>query len=76
MCGRARQGKSYILNRIAERAAGAQPGAGGGFTVAATQKPCTKGIWLWSKPVARKAADGSRRARRGGRLARGRALSA
>lgn len=45
VCGRARQGKSYLLNqlaRVAAGAAGGAPAAGAGFTVAATQKPCTK----------------------------------
>ena len=44
VCGRARQGKSYLLNRIAGAA------AGGGSAVAPTQRPCTKGILLWSRP--------------------------
>lgn len=43
VCGRARQGKSYILNQLL--------GKSGAFKVASTHKPCTKGIWLWSDPV-------------------------
>jgi hypothetical protein len=59
VCGRARQGKSYLLNQIAARAAGGGVSGGAGFTVAATHKPCTKGLWLWSKPIPRVAPDGT-----------------
>ena len=38
VCGRARQGKSYLLNALLGRSAG--------FTVSPRQKPCTKGIWM------------------------------
>jgi hypothetical protein len=34
-------------------------GRSSGFEVAATQKPCTKGLWMWSAPIKRTAADGS-----------------
>jgi len=34
-------------------------GRSSGFEVAATQKPCTKGLWMWSTPIKRTAADGS-----------------
>lgn len=34
-------------------------GKSSGFEVAATQKPCTKGLWMWSTPIKRTAADGS-----------------
>ncbi|KAG0631284.1 hypothetical protein M758_1G241000 [Ceratodon purpureus] len=51
VCGRARQGKSFILNQLLGRSSG--------FEVAATQKPCTKGLWMWSAPIKRTAADGS-----------------
>ena len=34
-------------------------GRSSGFEVAATQKPCTKGLWMWSAPIKRIAADGS-----------------
>lgn len=30
-----------------------------GFAVAPTHRPCTKGLWMWSQPVQRTAADGS-----------------
>ncbi|GAQ88014.1 Guanylate-binding protein [Klebsormidium nitens] len=51
VCGRARQGKSFILNQLLGRTSG--------FAVAPTHRPCTKGLWMWSQPVARTAADGS-----------------
>nr|GMC83893.1 guanylate-binding protein 1-like [Ipomoea batatas] len=50
-CGRARQGKSYILNQLLGRSSG--------FHVASTHRPCTKGLWLWSAPVRRTALDGT-----------------
>lgn len=52
VAGRARQGKSYILNQLLGRA--------GGFTVGPTHRPCTKGLWMWSAPVERTAPDGSK----------------
>lgn len=51
VAGRARQGKSYILNQLL--------GKSGGFTVGPTHRPCTKGLWMWSAPVERTAPDGS-----------------
>lgn len=51
VCGRARQGKSFILNQLL--------GQSTGFQVAPTVRPCTKGLWMWSAPIKRKAADGS-----------------
>nr|GMC81599.1 guanylate-binding protein 1-like [Ipomoea batatas] len=51
VCGRARQGKSYILNQLLGRSSG--------FHVASTHRPCTKGLWLWSAPVRRTALDGT-----------------
>ena len=52
VAGRARQGKSYILNQLLGRS--------GGFAVGPTHRPCTKGLWMWSAPVERAAADGSK----------------
>ncbi|KAL7129968.1 hypothetical protein ABFS83_13G102400 [Erythranthe nasuta] len=51
VCGRARQGKSYILNQLLGRSSG--------FQVASTHRPCTKGLWLWSTPISRTALDGT-----------------
>lgn len=51
VCGRARQGKSFILNQLL--------GKSSGFQVASTQRPCTKGLWLWSAPIKRTALDGT-----------------
>ncbi|XP_058730803.1 uncharacterized protein LOC131602651 [Vicia villosa] len=51
VCGRARQGKSYILNQLLGRSSG--------FQVASTHRPCTKGLWLWSSPLKRTALDGT-----------------
>ncbi|KAL1809059.1 hypothetical protein ACET3Z_026049 [Daucus carota] len=51
VCGRARQGKSFILNQLLGRSSG--------FQVAATHRPCTKGLWLWSTPLRRTALDGT-----------------
>ncbi len=52
VCGRARQGKSFILNQLLQT-------TGHGFTVGPTHRPCTKGLWMWSAPQRRVAADGS-----------------
>ncbi|KAJ3692265.1 hypothetical protein LUZ60_012615 [Juncus effusus] len=51
VCGRARQGKSFILNQILGRSSG--------FQVASTHKPCTKGLWMWSSPIKKTALDGT-----------------
>ena len=52
VCGRARQGKSFILNQLLHQTSG-------GFVVGPTHRPCTKGLWMWSDPQKRTAADGS-----------------
>jgi len=52
VCGRARQGKSFILNQLL--------GQSTGFVVAPTHRPCTKGLWMWSAPVERTGPDGSK----------------
>ncbi|ESW19996.2 hypothetical protein PHAVU_006G181400 [Phaseolus vulgaris] len=51
VCGRARQGKSFILNQLLGRTSG--------FRVASTHRPCTKGLWLWSTPLKRTSLDGT-----------------
>ncbi|XP_077212451.1 uncharacterized protein LOC143847490 [Tasmannia lanceolata] len=51
VCGRARQGKSFILNQLLGRSSG--------FQVASTHRPCTKGLWMWSAPLRRTALDGT-----------------
>ncbi|KDD73250.1 guanylate-binding protein, partial [Helicosporidium sp. ATCC 50920] len=51
VCGRARQGKSYILNQLL--------GRGGGFAVDSTHRPCTKGLWIWSSPLERRDEQGN-----------------
>lgn len=43
IAGVAREGKSYILNRLTE--------AAGGFPVSKSVDPCTHGIWLWPSAI-------------------------
>mmetsp|Transcript_35146 Transcript_35146/g.86193 ORF Transcript_35146/g.86193 Transcript_35146/m.86193 type:complete len:464 (-) Transcript_35146:1322-2713(-) len=47
VCGRARQGKSFILNQLV----GAAAHNSSGFKVGPTVRPCTKGLWIWSAPI-------------------------
>eukprot|EP00937_MAST-01D_sp_MAST-1D-sp2_P002578 g2578.t1 len=61
--GQARAGKSFLLNNLvrAEHCTHppcTQPGAG--FGVGSSFDACTRGVWLWGKPVFKTAADGSR----------------
>ncbi|KAL9993965.1 putative guanylate-binding protein [Helianthus debilis subsp. tardiflorus] len=58
VCGRARQGKSYILNQCLCWIF-VLLGRSSGFQVASTHRPCTKGLWLWSTPLRRTALDGT-----------------
>ena len=45
VAGMYRTGKSYLLNRmLLDRNEG-------GFGVGPTINPCTKGVWMWGKPV-------------------------
>ncbi|KAI8463245.1 MAG: GBP-domain-containing protein [Monoraphidium minutum] len=50
VCGRARTGKSFILNQLL--------GRGAGFRLAHSHRPCTKGLWIWSRPVRLVGPDG------------------
>jgi hypothetical protein len=54
VCGRARQGKSFILNQLA----GAAASNDAGFKVGPTVRPCTKGLWIWSAPIPRQTPSG------------------
>ncbi|EFJ44523.1 hypothetical protein VOLCADRAFT_118726, partial [Volvox carteri f. nagariensis] len=62
VCGRARQGKSFLLNQLLARlqgpVTGPQPTASRRFAVGSTVKPCTKGLWLWSRPIPRRLPNG------------------
>lgn len=49
VCGRARTGKSFILNQLLGRSTG--------FKLAHSHRPCTKGLWIWSLPFKRVGAD-------------------
>eukprot|EP00960_Hanusia_phi_P037832 753141-Hanusia_phi.AAC.2 len=51
--GRYRTGKSLLVNRMLLDVKGK------GFQVGATVNSCTKGLWLWNKPLKTKLADGS-----------------
>lgn len=48
-----RTGKSYLLNRMLLNRQK-------GFSVGPTVNPCTKGLWIWSKPIYGTSEDGSR----------------
>ncbi|GBF94612.1 hypothetical protein Rsub_06727 [Raphidocelis subcapitata] len=50
VAGRARTGKSFILNQLL--------GQSVGFRLAHSHRPCTKGLWIWSQPIRREGADG------------------
>lgn len=56
VCGRARQGKSFMLNQMLGRFTGQDKFRG--FTVSPTQQSCTRGIWMWSHPVQVPGPDG------------------
>ena len=44
VAGMYRTGKSYLLNRMLLNRSG-------GFGVGPTINPCTKGMWVWGKPI-------------------------
>lgn len=43
VAGKSRTGKSFLLNRLIGRQ--------NGFALGSTINPCTKGLWIWNKPV-------------------------
>ena len=43
IAGPYRSGKSYLANRILHQ--------NSGFSIGSTTMACTKGIWMWNKPV-------------------------
>ena len=43
IAGPYRSGKSYLANRILKQ--------NSGFNIGSTTQACTKGIWMWDKPV-------------------------
>ena len=47
VAGKYRTGKSFLLNRILLNKRGYKSGFGVGPTI----NPCTKGLWIWSKPI-------------------------
>jgi hypothetical protein len=64
ICGKARTGKSYLLNSFLRRApvlakSTSARAATGSFSVGATVESCTKGIWLYSEPIFIELDDGS-----------------
>ena len=48
-----RTGKSYLINRMLLNRQK-------GFTVGPTVNPCTKGLWIWSKPIYGESSKGKR----------------
>lgn len=51
VAGMYRTGKSYLLNRMLLNRSS-------GFQVGPSINPCTKGLWIWSKPLSGTSADG------------------
>jgi len=47
VAGKYRTGKSFLLNRILLNKLGEKQGFGVGPTI----NPCTKGLWVWNRPV-------------------------
>jgi chromosome segregation ATPase len=52
VAGMYRTGKSYLLNRLLLSRSN-------GFSVGPTINPCTKGLWIWPKPISGYSHDGS-----------------
>ena len=53
VAGMYRTGKSYLINRMLLNRQK-------GFTVGPTVNPCTKGLWIWSKPIYGEGSKGKR----------------
>jgi hypothetical protein len=51
--GRYRTGKSFLVNRMLLDV------LGNGFQVGSTVNSCTKGLWMWNRPLKTKGPDGS-----------------
>ena len=51
VAGMYRTGKSYLMNRVILNKSS-------GFGVAPTINACTKGIWMWGKPLKGESEDG------------------
>ena len=49
--GKIKTGKSFLLNRVLLDTEG-------GFAVGSSVDPCTKGLWLWSRPLRRQLPSG------------------
>jgi len=62
VCGRYRTGKSFLVNRMLLDVVGK------GFMVGATVNSCTKGLWIWNKPLKCKMQDGTEVSTRLGKL--------
>jgi hypothetical protein len=56
VCGRARQGKSFLLNQILSKFTSVDMPKG--FVVSPTHQSCTRGIWIWSAPISMTGPDG------------------
>jgi hypothetical protein len=50
VAGMYRTGKSYLLNRMLLNRSD-------GFGVGPTINPCTKGLWMWGKPIVHRTAN-------------------
>ena len=55
VAGKYRTGKSFLLNRIL-----LEQTQNKGFGVGPTINPCTKGLWVWSKPIEMTDAKGNK----------------
>ena len=51
--GMYRTGKSFLMNRVVINTPPNTPG----FQVGPTVNPCTKGLWMWGRPIKQKRGD-------------------